>query len=410
MSTGTQTMSERLVTKLASGLFGRRTSRRSFLTASAVVGSAIAIDPWTFVTKPVSAYATVCGAGSECADGWSAFCCTINNGANSCPAGSFVGGWWKADRSSFCCGTARYYIDCNAKCGSSWRCRCNTTTCDHRRVACNQFRYGQCNRQIACYGPVVCRVVTCTPPWQFDHACSSTSATDNATLTHSAPCLPGSCPSAITRYWYDLGGPGGVLGKATSAEGTLRDGRSRGRRFQHGVIYSVPGSGTHDVRGVVCQVFDAQGGTYGQLGLPISGLRVTNDHKGHYQDFQHGVIFSMPGLGTHDVHGSVYTEYAHMRGPAGFLGYPTSALALTGNRRGKVQHFQHGVICLRDGLGTHEVHGALYTAYNAAGGASGSLGFPVSDVYTSGPNRRSDFEHGSLIYDPKTGRVIRRPR
>lgn len=164
MSAGTQTMSERIVTRLASGLFGKRASRRSFLTASALVGSAVAVDPWTFFTKPVSAYATVCGAGAACSDGWSVFCCTINHGANSCPPDSFVGGWWKADRSSFCCGSARYYIDCNARCGSSWRCHCNSTTCDQRRVACNQFRYGQCHQEISCYGPVVCRMVTCTPP------------------------------------------------------------------------------------------------------------------------------------------------------------------------------------------------------------------------------------------------------
>jgi hypothetical protein len=410
MSAGTQTMSERLVTRLASGLFSKRASRRNFLTASALVGSAVAVDPWTFFTKPVSAYATVCGAGAACSDGWSVFCCTINHGANSCPPDSFVGGWWKADRSSFCCGSARYYIDCNARCGSSWRCHCNSTTCDQRRVACNQFRYGQCHQEISCYGPVVCRMVTCTPPWQFSSACTSTSATDNATLTHSAPCLPGNCPSVITRYWYDLGGPGGLLGKATSAEGVLPDGRSRGRRFQHGVIYQVPNIGTHDVHGVICQVFDAQGGTNGQLGYPTSKQGLTPDHKGQYQHFQHGAIYSVPGVGTHDVHGSVYTTYVNMRGPTGYLGYPTAGLILTGNRRGKFQKFQHGVICVRYGAGTHEVHGALYTAYNSYGGASGSLGFPVTNVHSDGSKRRSDFEHGSLIYDPATGRVTRIPR
>jgi hypothetical protein len=407
MSTGTQTLPERLVARLSTGLFGRQTSRRGFLAASAVVGSALAVDPWTFVTKPVSAYSTVCGSGAACADGWSVFCCTINNGANSCPPGSFVGGWWKADRSSFCCGSARYYIDCNAMCGSSWRCHCNDTTCDRRRVACNQFRYGQCHQEISCYGPVVCRKVTCTPPWQLDHSCTSASATDNATVTHSAPCLPGACPSPITKYYYDLGGPAGVLGKPTSAEGLMRDGRSHFRRFEHGIIYSVPELGVHDVRTAIYQLYAAQGSAYGPLGYPTAGLGVAFDHKGHYQRFQHGAIYSVSGLGTHEVHGSVFTLFANEGGPSGHLGYPVAALLPTADGRGRYQHFQRGMIYIINGLGTREVHGAIYTSYASLHGPTGPLGYPRTNVYTSGGRRRSDFEHGSLIYDPATGRVTR---
>jgi hypothetical protein len=58
-------------------------------------------------------------------------------------------------------------------------------------VACNQFRYGQCSLDVPASntGPVVCRMVSCTPPWQqFGGTCTATSATDNQTATHSAPC------------------------------------------------------------------------------------------------------------------------------------------------------------------------------------------------------------------------------
>jgi hypothetical protein len=127
------------------------------------------------------------------------FCCSINNGHNSCPPNSFIGGWWKADNSSFCGGAARYYIDCNAFKNGAWTCHCNNdpNTCDNRRVACNQFRYGQCNTQIpmSSSGPVVCRLVSCTPPWQqFAGTCSSSSRTDNQTAAHFAPCLAGNTP------------------------------------------------------------------------------------------------------------------------------------------------------------------------------------------------------------------------
>jgi hypothetical protein len=117
-------------------------------------------------------------------------CCSINNGRNTCPPGTFAGGWWKADQSSFCGGKARYYIDCNAKPGYTFHCHCNQTNCDHRYVACNVFRYGQCNTQISGVTAVVCRQISCTPPWiLYKGHCSSTSRTDNNTRLHNAPCL-----------------------------------------------------------------------------------------------------------------------------------------------------------------------------------------------------------------------------
>jgi len=180
---------ESLVNRLA-GLGAPQPSRRGFLAAATVTGTALAADPWGYLTRPKDAYAATCGPDAACSDGYSVFCCTINHGSNTCPPGSYPGGWWKADRSSYCGGAARYYIDCNAKPGTHFHCHCNQTSCDHRRVACNVFRYGQCNTQIEGVTAVVCRQVSCRPPWQLypDH-CGRSSATDNNTAQHTAPCL-----------------------------------------------------------------------------------------------------------------------------------------------------------------------------------------------------------------------------
>jgi hypothetical protein len=196
----TGTFTQRLVHR-ASGLFGGRTSRRSFLTRTAVVGSALAVGPIDFLLKPGTAYGYLCGT---CSDGWTAFCCTINSGRNSCPPNSFIAGWWKADNAAYCCGAARYIIDCNATCPTQCACRCAGGSCDGRRTCCNQFRYGQCHTEIACYGPVVCRVATCTPPWRYDPSCTTSSATDNKTTNHGAPCLTTDCGSAIDKKYKAL--------------------------------------------------------------------------------------------------------------------------------------------------------------------------------------------------------------
>ena len=183
-------ISERLVTRLATVGSRRKASRRGFLAAATITGTALAVDPWGYLTKPQSAYASVCGPGATCSAGWSAMCCSINSGRNTCPPNTYAGGWWKADRSSFCGGAARYYIDCNAKPGHHFHCHCNKTNCDHRYVACNVFRYGQCNTQVHGTTAVVCRQISCLPPWQlYPGKCGHSSRTDNNTAKHSAPCL-----------------------------------------------------------------------------------------------------------------------------------------------------------------------------------------------------------------------------
>ena len=189
------------------GLAGR-IDRRGFLARSAVVGSALAVAPADYLLRPTTAYAAVCscvgqscGCGALCCDGYTEFCCTIY-GANACPAGTAVAGWWKADGSGFCSGP-RYYMDCNAGCGtcgcggsgvcggncSGTPCHCANGNCNNRRAGCNEFRYGQCNQSVACLGPIVCRLVTCIPPWEIEPSCTHTVATDESTAHHDAPCL-----------------------------------------------------------------------------------------------------------------------------------------------------------------------------------------------------------------------------
>lgn len=194
--------------RLASFL-ARRVDRRGLLSTSAVVGSALMVAPSDFILRPRSAYAAVCRCSdstctcdARCCDGYTEFCCTIS-GRNQCPPGSLLGGWWKVGGSSFCGNAPRYYLDCNAPCNdcgcgssgicsgacSGTPCGCANGDCGNRKAGCTGFRYGQCNQDVACIGPIVCRVVTCLPPWEIDGTCSTAVRTDENTRYHDAPCL-----------------------------------------------------------------------------------------------------------------------------------------------------------------------------------------------------------------------------
>jgi hypothetical protein len=247
-------MAERFGNALA-----HKTSRRGFIGRAAVIGSALVVNPLRFVLTPQSAEATVwdcnysaCGGPNAlhcnlpmtgtclnyaddtynnykggCGDGYTAFCCSLEGGDNdSCPDGSFVGGWWKANQNSstYCGGGNRYIIDCNAFCldtgtcdqctgnvhadpdgQNPWcsndpcstgcidqTCHCKGSNCVNRKESCNWFRYGQCRQNVQCSGPVVCRLTRCSnrdqPPW-VEFSCTNHNLNDWPTACHDAGCL-----------------------------------------------------------------------------------------------------------------------------------------------------------------------------------------------------------------------------
>jgi len=188
---------DRLVERASDVLSSPTTTRRNFLIGFATIGSAIVafacspFKPGTPVLRPGD-----CPPGSPCRDGWTEFCCTINNGENACPPGSFPAGWWRADFSSFCNGT-RYYIDCNQECcgpqfGRFCRgcveCTCGPG-CDNRVVYCNYSRYGQCHQEVSVVAVSSKRDATCVPPYELDAACTPSDAVDNETAEHTSACL-----------------------------------------------------------------------------------------------------------------------------------------------------------------------------------------------------------------------------
>jgi hypothetical protein len=461
------------VVEAAAGWLGRRSSRRRFLQRVAIVGSALSVGGLDYVLRPGTAYASLCGRGASCSSGWTALCCTINDGVNQCPPGSFAAGWWKADGANLCGGRARYYIDCQARCTECgcargthfcaercWNCKphcAHTGTCDERRVCSNVFRYGQCHQDIRCSGPVWCRAISCTPPWKWEK-CSTSSATDNNTTSHSAPCLPAKWTPLQARY-RDLGSQGSALGASVGRE---RDGeRGTLQRFVHGRMYHSRRTGAHYVLGALADKYrrlgesasvlglptgdtrdngDAPGrhnafedgaiyassatgahmvlrptlgkwlrigGAAGAFGLPTGDTTLTTDGQGRRTEFQHGAVYSHPEHGVHAVPEDVlevWSAYERVDGP---LGYPTSDLFAVSGTEGWRLSFEGGAIFRHPTVGVHGVWGQIFLTWqDEHGGETGAMGFPTSDVYPVDDTReRCDFEHGSLVNDTAAGVV-----
>jgi hypothetical protein len=397
-------------------------TRRSFLAKTAVIGSALVVAPRKFLLEPVSAYDAVCGPANQCGDGYTVFCCTINNGVNACPPGTFAGGWWKADRSSWCCGgTARYYIDCQGSCtrcgcrGSAFcspscnNCpaRCNGgPTCDQRRVCWNYFRYGQCHQEIGCSGPVACRVVSCVPPWQIAGlACTAATATDNRTAEHSAPCLTPGCDSAVEQHYWNLGGPLSVLGSPTTTLQRTPDGIGQYEHYQNGSIYWSPSTGAWEVHGSIRAHWAALGWETGAVGYPISDENGTPDGIGRYNHFQRGSIYWTPSTGAREVRGAIRSHWADLGWEKSAVGYPISDENGTPDGIGRYNQFQHGLIYWTLTTGAREIHGPILNSFISVGATRSPLGFPTSDVTPTLLGARSTFQGGYIDWNKLTGQT-----
>jgi hypothetical protein len=192
--------SERLVASLGERL-ERRLSRRGAIARAALAGSAFAVAPMRYLLRPGTAWAVIqpgsCSSGL-CTDGYTAFCCEIEHGRNVCPPGAYVAGWWKCTNyqgAGLCHSEGvRYILDCNRIPGHAFPggCQCANGDCGRRRVACNLFRYGQCNTQVSFTTEVVCRLVICqNPSTVHELNCNATEMIDDNTCTHEAGCLEG---------------------------------------------------------------------------------------------------------------------------------------------------------------------------------------------------------------------------
>ncbi|MBV9311406.1 MAG: hypothetical protein JOZ73_11265, partial [Solirubrobacterales bacterium] len=132
---------ERLVERVGS-LLERRISRRGALARAAVAGSAFAVAPIRYLVRPGTASAVIgpgsCSSGL-CTDGYTAFCCEIENGRNTCPENTYIAGWWKCTSygGTGLCQDAgvRYYVDCNRLPGRGFPggCQCARGDCNRRR-------------------------------------------------------------------------------------------------------------------------------------------------------------------------------------------------------------------------------------------------------------------------------------
>ncbi|TFV53595.1 N-acetylmuramoyl-L-alanine amidase [Blastococcus sp. TF02A_35] len=208
----------------------------------------------------------------------------------------------------------------------------------------------------------------------------------------------------VAGAWAALGGTEGVLGYPVSGEQSTTGGGGRVQHFQDGSVYWSSATGAHAVRAGVLAAWTAAGGATGPAGFPTSG-ETPAERGGVVQNFQSGSVFWSAGTGAHLVRGGIAGTWRAAGGVTGALGYPAGGEEDTPRYAGRVQRFEGGSVYWADGR-PYVLQGDIAGAYAAAGGPGGLLGLPTGDAAATGPGgngRVQNFQNGSVLWSAVTG-------
>jgi len=197
---------------------------------------------------------------------------------------------------------------------------------------------------------------------------------------------------AIADKYKADGAESGALGFPLADAVSKNSGREQ--RFQGGKIESSK-AGAWSVRGWI-------GDKYSALGASSSPLRwPTEDEKslpnGARQTFKGGYIYSS-AAGAFESRGWIGDKFQASGGQSGYLGYPISDERPIGS--GVMQSHQYGAV-LCSSAGTFVVRGWIGDRYLALGGATSRLGFPLGDERQSGGDAVQDFKGGRIVVNAK---------
>lgn len=205
----------------------------------------------------------------------------------------------------------------------------------------------------------------------------------------------------LTQY-VGRDGPQGSLGWPTGDATTVgAHGGGSMQAFQGGGLYASK-AGRFGVLGAIGTEYAVHGGVAG-LGWPLASAHHVSAHGGgSSQRFPGGTIFWSSAGGAHLVSGSVLAEYLRRGGPTGSLGWPTARGVHVAGHGGSSETFRSGQI-FKSKRGTFAVRGAILTAFLAAGGPAGRLGWPTGSAHVAKGVTVQVFQHGSVHWTAAHG-------
>jgi GH35 family endo-1,4-beta-xylanase len=206
---------------------------------------------------------------------------------------------------------------------------------------------------------------------------------------------------AMRDKYEALGGPSGFLGYPITDETVTPDGAGRFNHFSNsGSIYWSPSTGAWSIHGGIRNKWANMGWERSILGYPVSDETGASDGVARFNHFSNsGSIYWTPNTGAWSIHGLIRDKYQARGGPSSFLGYPVSDETGTPDGVGRFNHFSNsGSIYWTPSTGAWSIHGAIRNKWASMGWERSCLGYAVSDEFAIPNGRQSDFQRGTITY------------
>ena len=228
-------------------------------------------------------------------------------------------------------------------------------------------------------------------------AANTPAPTPTPTPTPTKPPVATPPPNPIDAYYATLGGATSSLGAATSPVYAVTGGQ--GRDYQNGNIYYSAATGAHAVRGAMLARYRALRGSLGYLGFPTTDEISTTG--GTYQNFSGtggSSLYWTAAHGAFEVLGQIRAHWLALGGATGFLGFPLTDESPGGVPGSRYNIFSNAEMLWSPATGPHEVNGAIRILWARLGHERGRLGLPTTDEFSVPGGRQSNFQHGHITW------------
>lgn len=155
------------------------------------------------------------------------------------------------------------------------------------------------------------------------------------------------------------------------------------------------------------QAYSELGGAGGVLGAQVAASPCVVGNTSCWREYTNGYIGWRSNTGAYAVTGDAATAYRAAGGPTGRLGYPTTTVnAIEGpNGNGFGQNFAGGQI-LSSAAGAFSVTSRLLAMYTSFGWVRGVLAWPTSDQVCDSSGTCTQAFSGGYLAAPSSGAVI----
>lgn len=182
------------------------------------------------------------------------------------------------------------------------------------------------------------------------------------------------------------------------------------QHYAKGSIYWHPAFGPITVRGQARDLMVCWSRALETLGYPIHDTELTKDE----QQASKRTLFEVGGIyetttGAAAITGEIWKRYEQLGLETGGLGVPTTFTKTVSDNLGRFATFKNGVIyhhpqsARSEGSRAYAVFNSLVPRWQAAGGATGVLGYPSENQTDKGGSSWVRFQNGIITYSRATG-------